>query len=594
MKTFSKFLMGFAASLAVVGCSSDEPASNQPTVTPDAEGKMYLNVKINDANALSRATDGGYEDGKDYEHAIVRADFFFFDKGGRFVYSTNLTDFDNNKGETPDENIEYKTENIVVLQGLTENQLPTYMVTVLNGGGINPGANITSLVENVMVESLRNPNGNFIMSTTSFFGKPQSDPDRHDDTYYFATKLAPTDFYSKSQDAEKAVPVNVYVERVAAKFSLDFNEKLEYYPVTTTLHTNGNVGGAPEAGTTLYVKFEGWGITGEEKQSHLSKVLDDGWKTNGIDNYWKTWNNTDYHRSFWGKSVSYGSKDPDLTSVTWEEAINNVSEPIYAHETTNTAANIRTEEGNLLIRTHVTSVLLTATVCEEVDGEKKPLDLILYNGVYYRYEDFYNYVLNIVSSTDGLNYYVCDNPTAEETARTYTQVSAANLTFKKQNGKTGRVLVVFNGPSTTTLYEHSVVEGKDVYTPIKDGVTNLNNLIHDNITSSREAIAYTDGKMFYTIPVEHLARTSSGTNVVNGEGDYGVVRNHWYKVTVGKVMNMGNGIFIPKKGDVDPVDPDEPDEPEPLIPEDPTENKWALRAVINVLSWKIVSQNVDI
>lgn len=595
MKTFSKILTGFAVSLAVVGCSNDEPVNTPNTDIPDADGKMYLNVKINDANTLSRATDGGYEDGNTDEHEVVRADFFFYDANGRFVLRTNLTDLNgDHEGTLDDENIEYFTENLVVIQGLTQSELPTYMVTVLNGSTITPGADMKSLAEDVMFETLRNNAGNFYMSTTSFFGQPKGETDRHDDTFYYATKLKSTDFYAKAEDAQNAEPVNVYVERLAAKFTLDGIEKGKPYPVTTVVagNDNGNLPtDAPEAGTKLYVKFDGWGIAAQEKKSHLSKLLDSGWNTTGIDG-WATWNHSDYHRSFWGKSVSYGSTTPDLTVVTYQDAINNVDNAIYAHETTNTADNIRTENGNQLIRSRVTSVIITATVFEDEAGTK-PADLVLYNGVYYRKEQFISYALNIVNTSGELNYYICENPdaVAGETKH-YRQVSTDDMKLvKKNNTNTGRVEVTFNKPSET-LYARSVVDGNETFTAIDGGVEMLNNALRQNLTDMRDAVAYTNGKMFYSIPVEHLANNSTN-GIVNGEGDYGVVRNHWYKVSVKNVMNMGNGIFIPEKVD-DPTNPDEPEDPEPLIPEDPTENKWALRAVINVLSWKIVNQNVDI
>ena len=88
--------------------------------------------------------------------------------------------------------------------------------------------------------------------------------------------------------------------------------------------------------------------------------------------------------------------------------------------------------------------------------------------------------------------------------------------------------------------------------------------------------------MYYAIPIEHLLkRASSGTDIV--EGNYGVVRNHWYTVTVDKILRLGTGVFQPGEGG------------ELIIPstkpEDPT---YYLGARINILSWKIVHQNVDL
>ena len=85
--------------------------------------------------------------------------------------------------------------------------------------------------------------------------------------------------------------------------------------------------------------------------------------------------------------------------------------------------------------------------------------------------------------------------------------------------------------------------------------------------------------MYYNIPIEHL----NNGDVANGtipEAKYGVVRNHHYVVTIDKLENIGKGIF---------------DEDEKIVPgEDPDGDTYYVGAKINILSWKIVSQNVEL
>ena len=109
-----------------------------------------------------------------------------------------------------------------------------------------------------------------------------------------------------------------------------------------------------------------------------------------------------------------------------------------------------------------------------------------------------------------------------------------------------------------------------------------------------KSIAYTGGEMVYTIPIEHLNadKTTLGDGETNPadqkrEGYYGVVRNHWYRITVDSLVKMGHGIFNPGDGS-------EENPGEPIIPDEPEDPTYYLGAKINILSWKIVNQSAGI
>jgi hypothetical protein len=94
-----------------------------------------------------------------------------------------------------------------------------------------------------------------------------------------------------------------------------------------------------------------------------------------------------------------------------------------------------------------------------------------------------------------------------------------------------------------------------------------------------EAIGYKGGDMYYYVPIQHLnnaENTKNGYGQVTGvpEGKYGLVRNHWYEVSITGVSNIGQGVW-------------EPDEP--IVP-NPGDNLYTLQVKINVLSWQIVKQ----
>ncbi len=84
---------------------------------------------------------------------------------------------------------------------------------------------------------------------------------------------------------------------------------------------------------------------------------------------------------------------------------------------------------------------------------------------------------------------------------------------------------------------------------------------------------FKDGLMYYHVPIEHLG-TTTGDNIV--EGQYGVVRNHWYDANITYIQSLGRGIA---------------DETEVIVPQKDID-LYYLGADINILSWKMVGQDV--
>ena len=82
--------------------------------------------------------------------------------------------------------------------------------------------------------------------------------------------------------------------------------------------------------------------------------------------------------------------------------------------------------------------------------------------------------------------------------------------------------------------------------------------------------------MYYNIPVQHFRPL--GEEVL--EANYGIVRNHLYSITVNSLTKIGKGIYNPDENIV----PDKDDEKE----------SYYVGAQINILSWKIVNQGVDL
>lgn len=616
-------LFTFLASAALVGsltaCSSDEPAKGPDQgTTPEDGTTMYLNVNITDANSMSRTDDeeGDLVAGTPFEHDIQTAHFFFFDKDGMFVTQANIwtgpdgvTTPDEYQDETnkKNPNIELKGNNVLVLKNLTKNNLPKYLITVLNA----PQELLDYVKDDTAPHSMdefrtktmdcRMDGKFFTMSTSSFYGNPTNDANRHEDAKYYATVLQTTDFMKEPKETVEANDpvVVVYVERLAAKYTIEGIDG-NSFPVTINLvgEDNGQVNGnnnntegstTPStgiAGTEVYVTIKNIGVTGVEEVSFLSKNID---KFSSTLTPWTgdpVWNIDDLHRSYWAQSPKYDDA-AGLTYTKFNEVNGEVGKAVYSNETTKDYTLIR-DANNVLDPSKVTNVIFTATVSSDKEG-KTPLDLILFSGVYYNTDRFIPYILNRLNlvSKDNLNFYKYTgtetNPETDKDEKHFAQVSAADVAIIKDSEK-GTGAIKFQSTVNETLYKKVETKNEDgtidiSFTKLEgaDGNTKFEERINSYFAQETPT-KYTGGKMFYSIPVEHLL-SPNGITTVSSNGQWGVVRNHWYQISVNKIMNLGHGVFDPN---------------EELVPDTSKKESFAMAASIKILSWKIVKQSVDL
>lgn len=136
-----------------------------------------------------------------------------------------------------------------------------------------------------------------------------------------------------------------------------------------------------------------------------------------------------------------------------------------------------------------------------------------------------------------------------------------------------KLYVVDTDVTTNPAYDANVAgsEYREATTPeIAEGF--LNGVVEP-------ANMYREGKMYYAIPIEHYGKaTDTATEKNPLEGNYGVVRNNFYKVSIGTFKSLGHGI--------DDVD-------EPIVPGD-RKKPYYLAAKINILSWQVATQKHDL
>lgn len=571
-------LLGLLVCTALCACSNDE-SGIIPNDTPNVftGDKAYIKVRLADAGTLTRAQEGDFEYGTN-EQSIKNASFYFYDADGVFVTQGDVWTDGSASTTTPAGNIEFASNNIVVLKGLDKKSYPRYMVTVLNKPtGFVHGKTLdemqTVLADN-NAEGIYYPattdnvtTNYFTMSTTSY---TETNREKH-----FVTEVNEGNISLEPMTDASAIAntVTVYVERLAAKVTLKVSDNLPKdangrYPIKVTVAgENNSVGSGDIASEDLYVELLGWKLNATAKKSFMVKNIDAAWMDNDLG---FTWNRPTDRRSHWGKSFNYGfSGYPEnaagvpanseyLNYVDLENGLTALENPAYCAENTNTNTIVTAN-----FPTGVTSILLKAKVC---DANGNALDLVRYNGLLFKQDSFLEYVLNVLQTRNQLDVWYANGTDEEGNAR-YTQIGKEYV--KLEHVGDGKVKVVFTNEHGTSLYAEDGSNCSD------QTITALND---DLASASADAIAYNGGLMYYNIPVEHLNNGDVAENGTIPEAKYGVVRNHHYVVTIDKLEKIGRGIF---------------DGNEKIVPGDDPD-AYYVGAKINILSWKIVSQNVEL
>lgn len=584
-------------------CSNDvteDISDDSPKVFTGDEA--YISVRLSDAGSIqSRATseDPGYEYGSDNEHSVANAYFYFYDENGVFVSEGSAWNDGKASTGTPAGNIEFKSNTVVVLKGLNEKNYPKYMVTVLNRpSSFAAPASLQEMEKALSDESgvgIQDGNNKFVMSTTSWAGQTNSESES---MKYFVTEVKEANFSLEpiNDAANSSNYVTVYVERLAAKVTLKVSNSLtpvtidgktgNYYKVKATVAGEDN-SGSNIAAEDLYVELLGWELNATAKHSNIVKNIKESWTDQALG---FTWNKPGDYRSFWGKSFNYdvsssypttaagydGNKEGyPLDYVTLNNPLSVGTDVAYCAENTNTSAIVSAN-----FPSAVTSILLKARVCDEKDNA---LDLVRFNGVLFKETSFIEYILNVMKAKGNWNVWI---KTSEEGAKedVYREVGVGDVELV--NIADGKVKVQLTAATKAlTLYSRTKAtneQEKDTYTEIADKSTIDNGLATE--CTNGNANGYKEGLMYYNIPIEHLNNTDN--TVTDGkttipEAKYGVVRNHHYVVTINKLENIGKGIFNPD---------------EVIVPGDSDDDKNAyyVGANINILSWKIVSQGVEL
>lgn len=550
MKIFKLFPLACAA-LMMSACSSDDAGNGNGN--PGAAGEtQYLAVNIVNVGTTPTRADG-YEDGTGNESTINKIRFYFFHADGSPYILKGTTRDDANwlEVENPAQNpaadktttVDKVTDAILVINGVTASA-PSKVIAVVNPETLttlgNDKKSLNDMLNPVVDKTFVIGNGTtasgFVMSNSVYASENR--------------KVCENDisgYVKQSKEAAEGAPVEIYVERVVAKVRGTLDNTIVG---DGTNLPNGKTG--YKVGTysnhDIYAVVDGWGVADENDQANLEKQITPTW-TNDDLGFTSTWTTSDYHRSFWETSVAVSLGN--TVNHKFNEYTNQSTGYVYTLPNTSNDF-IPTTPANAKYNGNTRTKFLVATHLMYKDGtEWKNAELCTYKGIDYLGVDV---LKNQIAFESG---YYLESATVPGT---YERITKDEITFNKATTG-GDYLVV-----------PALVAGKRYY---KKGGTEASPIYTEDTTpaiSTEPAQVRTNGMAYYYTPIKHLEQ--EGT-----VGYYGIVRNHLYDVHVKGMTGFGTPVY---------------DDTWKIIPTVPDETKTFLATKINVLQWRVVSQDVNL
>lgn len=530
--------------LACVGMASCSDSDN--LVGGDGQGSAtstsYLAVNIlNTGSTGSRAA--SYENGSEAENKIGDIRFYLFKAngdpytltGGKSYVSPTYSAGSN---PTTGGNVEEIGDAVLVIDG-AQTAPPASMVAVANGTSLADSYSLSGLKE-VLASDYKDGSGNFTMSNSVYVdGGKEIDA------------VSVEGHVTNSEESAKANPVDIYIERLAAKVKVSFSgdgwSTIDNKPAYLVSGTAGQTG-------AVYAQVQGWTLVSVPDKTHLLKDIDPSW-TNDDLGYTSSspWNSADYHRSFWAQmpasGVNFNTKftPGDITSTAEQYTLENTSD------------NNKTQ-------------LLVITKLVDKDGNAVSRYVYLGDATSFTSEsDILTEILSVFNTAQQTTYYIKTGST--EAAESYTSLAPTNLKFvsgaslgKQDSYKAyAQLNTPFSGAATGEEEKLYTKNEEGNFEPVSD-LTTINTAL-----ANYYAQIWKDGYSYYFTTVKHEGSTGK-------KAEFGIVRNHVYDITATEIKGYGTPIYKPSEEIVTPITPGD--------------DYSYLAARVNILSWKVVSSDV--
>ena len=549
--------------LSVSGCSDVEGDFRTEEQEPVYVAMVSLNVPGSPSES-GRNVGFDFADGDVAEHDVKNAVFVFYDEEGNLLGSTDVTDMIDWQTETGNASIT-KTGTIQ----FTTDRKPSSVIALLNTANMEGDIADKTLsglqaFREASVDNYISSAGGFFMTNSSFY-----------DSNGNKVLQVPLSGHVKEVDSDEIItPAPIYVERVVAKVSvgMDVKNTIVTGPdgnIAYLMENKNNGEDAPFA-----IQVTGWGLNATNKTYAPMKKIDYAWSFYGG----LAWNDPANGRSYWAEDANYSggnylssanydkitvgngsavTSGLDLNYCTLDECIVPIGSSVYCFENT-LDENLLS---NAAAATHI--VLRVRYLDVNTDGSTSAVsDGYVYkvNGEVWTESRLKTDIANILNNA---GYSVVQDGTEQE------QILPEHITFSLEDVYTGNADVKATIGLVAGLSLQlggTAVSGED-----------LNRTVYGSST----IWAYVGGYCYYVVPIRHFITATDGTELHTGY--YGVVRNHWYQMTITDIEGFGEPTSYTK-----PVDPEPEPDPEP------EERNWSVSCRLNILSYTKVNQDVEL
>lgn len=622
------YLLSFLTALALVGCSSEDNVANTSGELGDGDDR-YLTVNIvnNDSGTRTRAagdqtktdSDGTYEEGLADENAVGNVRFYFFNDNGEAVNvkidgtkAVNYADCSGKSDETGMPNIEERLSATVVLETYQGSPLPTKMVAVLNAKGTELGGN--SLDESLSLSELQailaadsskyKTDHGFVMSSSVYLNSSNA--------VACEATIDPDVNLKKKQSEAQLNAVKIYVERTAAKVRVKLGDDLEN-PSKAKVADGGEstTEGSSSSTTTdywqyydedgvahdIYVKFVGWDITNISEQSYLFKQISADWATTITTENWDgKWNypeNTSddsqiSYRCFWAMNPTDNTLTNEgiqwtTSKSTWKDFYTDTKTAAVAYCLENAAKDTDGKKPNYDPNTALSNRTQVVLKAELQDENGATLDLAQWQGTIY----LRSKVESMMKEQAALVLYTCNGTKYENATsdvsykfvpgeKTDSLADGTKIANRlTQNSRRYMTYIQFDGTETEaqSLYYYDTAKSSwHQCTSVAD--------VNSCLSKIAPAKMWNSGRTYFYTDIKHLGKE---LEEYNPYGEYGIVRNHIYDVTINSFTGLGTPATIDSDGtEID------------IIPQKTLEEDWYLYSAINILSWRVVSNSADL
>lgn len=557
--------------LMMSACASDKEEIGGGT-KPGSD-PQYLAVNIVNVGATPTTRAAEYENGTAGESAIKKVRFYFFNgDGSPYLIKTGIDGGgdknwleaspadDTPTSGTPSQ-IEKITQTVLVINGI-QSAAPAAIVAIVNPETVDAATlknggtmRLSELRYSAVGRNFYKKDADngavseFVMSNSVYVNAGED---------VCASLVA--GHVTTSAETAKAKPVDLYVERVVAKVTADVDE-------TAFERGNGTNWEADKYGTKtavgksgdydVYAVIEGWGLANENGKAEVEKQVNKTW-TDGTLGF-TPWTTADYHRCFWETSVAFdaGTGGNQPVNPTFNQLKAKMQDVLYTlpntPESKDKIANLKDND--------LTKFAVAATLrYKDAAGNWHNAEICRYNGVSILGIDNLKRQVALTFS----QYYTSTDAT------NYTQLSKDDIDFKDPDGTMQQYRV------TPTLAADPAGTTKKYYTKTTSGTTpTFSEVPKATVLAAIEADKAEirrDGRAYYYVPIKHLGGS--------GElAEYGIVRNHFYKITLSGITGFGTPVYDPDKV-VDPIVP--------------TYENTYLAARVQVLQWRVVNQNASL